>query len=272
MDDDFIVYEGETEEELPTPVAKSKRKKPKVATEWTDEDTFKLISSVEVNEQLWNASHPQYRNKTERTSIWQTISQIDFDNRFNEHDLLAKWTNIRIQFRGYAAKAKKTKSGQGATSATKWKFFSAMQFIDKAEEDQLSQCESNLSFTHTESSSELGDMESVSTAGASTSRAKPTTAASTVSSSSAARMVADSMNEAVNLLKKRQLGSNDKNAAFAKYLCTELQSMPDHEATFIRNNLTRKFLDCVDELQKMKQQQVVYVVEQSGDQQNDQNQ
>lgn len=259
MDEDIIF--DETEEELSTPVSKSKRKKPKVATEWTDEDTFKLISCVEVNEQLWNASHSQYRNKIERTSIWQTISQTDFENRFNEHDLLAKWTNIRIQFRDYAAKAKKTKSGQGASSATKWKFFSAMQFIDKAEEDQSSHCESNLLFTPNESSSEFGDIESVSTVGASTSRAKSTTTTSTASSSSAAHMVADSMKEAVNMLKKRQFDSDDKNAAFAKYLWTELRSMSEQDAAYIRNNLTRKFLDCVDELQKMKEQ-VVYVVDQ----------
>lgn len=258
--DEDIIFD-ETEEELSTPVSKSKRKKPKVATEWTDEDTFKLISCVEVHEQLWNA---QYRNKTERTSIWQTISQVDFENRFNEHDLLAKWTNIRIQFRGYAAKAKKTKSGQGSSSATLWKFFSAMQFIDEAEEDQSSHCESNLSFTPTESSNDIGDLDSVSTVGASTSRAKSTTVASTASSSSAAHMVADSMKEAVNMLKKRQLDSDDKNAAFAKYLWTELRSMSEQDAAYIRNKLTRKFLDCVDELQKMNEQ-VVYVVDQNNE-------
>lgn len=257
MDEEYVEDLMEPEiQETSTPVSKSKRKKPKVAAEWSDDAIFKLISCVEVNEQLWNASHPQYRNKIERSSIWKSISEIDFESKFNESELLAKWTNIRIQFRGYAAKAKKTKSGQGASTATKWKFFSAMQFVDTAEENQSSHCESNLSLTE----SDLGDVESVSTAGTSTRHSN--TISTTGSSSSAAELIADSMKDAINMLKERQSDSNDKNAAFTKYILTELRSVPEHEAAYIRNNLSRKLLDCLDDLQKMKTQ-IVYVDDQS---------
>lgn len=113
---------------------KKRQVKPKVTAEWSDNDIFKLISCVEVLPMLWNASNEKYRNKIERQSAWKNMSELDFESRFTGEELLAKWNNIRIQYRSYLSK--KTKSGQAAQDHIKWKFYPVMEFVGRAEEDQ----------------------------------------------------------------------------------------------------------------------------------------
>lgn len=145
MSDDDVFDENEFESQ-PTPSSKraSKRKKPKVSVDWNDENMNKLIACVEVHECLWNASNPDYKNKNIRNNLWREMAENNFDSTFGADDLLAKWTNMRIQFKSYAAKKKQTKSGQGVENKVAWKFYNSMMFIEKAEESQTARSESNL--------------------------------------------------------------------------------------------------------------------------------
>lgn len=123
---------------------KKRQVKPKVCSVWSEQDIFKLISCVECMPMLWNAQDEKYRNKTERQSAWKHISETDFDGKFKESEIMAKWSNIRIQYRSYFAKYRKTKSGQGASEQVKWKFYEAMDFVGRAEEEQTSTTVSNM--------------------------------------------------------------------------------------------------------------------------------
>lgn len=91
---------------------------------------------------MWDARDSQYRNKHARTKLWNEISENEFDSKFRGVELLAKWFNVRIQFRSYAGK--KPKSGQSASPPINWKFFAAMLFVGHAECEQTALTESNL--------------------------------------------------------------------------------------------------------------------------------
>lgn len=91
---------------------------------------------------LWDAGDEAYHNKTLRDRAWKNIAQ-HFEQKYAAAELNAKWLNLRIQFRGYAARAK-TKSGQGATETPKWIFFNAMRFVGHAETQQTQATTSNL--------------------------------------------------------------------------------------------------------------------------------
>lgn len=53
---------------------KRTRAKPKVITEWNEDDVFKLISCVEVEPITWNAAHKDYSNKIARSNAWFRIA------------------------------------------------------------------------------------------------------------------------------------------------------------------------------------------------------
>lgn len=115
---------------------KKRQIKPKVCSEWSDHDIFKLISCVECMPVLWNAKDEKYRNKIERQSAWKQVSEIEFGSKYTDSELMAKWSNIRIQYRSYYTKCHKTKSGQGVNEQVKWKFYEAMYFIGHAVRDR----------------------------------------------------------------------------------------------------------------------------------------
>ncbi|CAH1106913.1 unnamed protein product [Psylliodes chrysocephalus] len=124
--------------------SKKRQVKPKVSMEWTDDDVFKLITCVESVPMLWYAKDRKYCNKVERVAAWQHMSEVDFNSKFTDADLIAKWSNIRIQYRSYFAKSRKTKFCQGAQEEVKWKFYQVMNFIGRAEEEQTTDTISNL--------------------------------------------------------------------------------------------------------------------------------
>lgn len=140
------LQDEEEEEEanvvMPVRTPKTRRAKPKVSQQWTDSNIFRLIALVEANPSIWNVAMKEYSNKVIRSATWASIAD-QFGSAYNEAELTAKWTNLRIQYRGYNARAK-TKSGQGVENATKWKFFNAMSFIGRAEDQQRAQSTSNL--------------------------------------------------------------------------------------------------------------------------------
>lgn len=126
--------------------SKKRQVKAKVVSEWTDAEIFKIISCVECLLLLWDAKDPKYKNREARNSAWNTISEVDFDSKFTDHELQAKWTNLRIQYRSYVSKLQKTKSGQGAeeNATCKWKFYNSMQFVGSSEQEQTSATVSNM--------------------------------------------------------------------------------------------------------------------------------
>lgn len=126
-------------------VKKKKAQKPKVVSEWSENDVFKLIACVQEHPALWDARDSQYRNKQERAKLWDEMSKNEFQSKYAGAELLAKWSNTRIQFRSYSNK--KPKSGDAAPAPVNWKYFSAMQFIGHAECDQTALTESNLVFS-----------------------------------------------------------------------------------------------------------------------------
>lgn len=87
---------------------------------------------------LWNAKDENYRNKIERQSAWKRMSENIFNNKFTVNELIAKWSNMRIQYRSYLAKYQKN------NEKIKWKFYGAMDFVGQADEDQTSTTVSNL--------------------------------------------------------------------------------------------------------------------------------
>lgn len=146
--DEIIDNENSTNECLTqnkkTTQSKKRQIKPKVCSDWSDNEIFKLISCVECVPMLWNAKDEKYRNKIERQSAWKHISETEFDSKFSDNELMAKWSNMRIQYRSYLAKNRKTKSGQGTKDSIKWKFYEAKDFVGRAEEEQTASTVSNL--------------------------------------------------------------------------------------------------------------------------------
>lgn len=126
--------------------SKKRQAKPKVEAEWTEPEIFKMINCVECLPLLWNAQDEKYKNRGARNSAWKDMSELEFESKFTDHELQAKWTNLRIQYRSYLSKSQKTKSGQGAEDhvTCKWKFFEAMQFVGSTEQEQTSATVSNM--------------------------------------------------------------------------------------------------------------------------------
>lgn len=65
------------------PLAKKPRTKPKVQKDWDEEDVFKLISLVESEACLWNASDDGYHNKIFRDNAG--VSDRSSFNNFEQH-------------------------------------------------------------------------------------------------------------------------------------------------------------------------------------------
>lgn len=122
--------------------SKTRSKKPKVVSEWSDTEVFKLITCVHEHSVLWDARNIQYRNKHERTKLWDEMSENEFGSKFGGSELVAKWSNLRIQYRSYATK--KRKFGQVKPPPIYWKFYSAMKFVEHADREQNASTESNL--------------------------------------------------------------------------------------------------------------------------------
>lgn len=147
LDDNFDedpTYGTKSAAKKKQPQSKKRQTKPKVSSDWSDDDIFKLITCVELVPMLWNAKDEKYRNKFERQSAWKHMSEVDFEGKFSDSELLAKWSNIRIQYRSYYSKYQKTKSGQETDEPVKWKFYEAIDFVGRAEQEQTAITVSNL--------------------------------------------------------------------------------------------------------------------------------
>lgn len=134
------------DEVAPAPKRTKTTQKPtkKVLSEWDDDAIGKLILCVEHHPCLWNPKLKDYKNRNVRDAAWKEIRDI-FDEKFSVDELNAKWANLRIQFKSYASKVRKTKSGQAVVDQqVHWRFFKPMLFIQSCENDQYSTSETNL--------------------------------------------------------------------------------------------------------------------------------
>lgn len=144
--DENTVIKIEDEEEYKPPSSEKRNKrlnKPKVVSDWSDNEVFQLIACVHAHPTLWDASNSQYRHKNQRKKLWYQLSKNVFHSKFAGAELIAKWSNLRIQFRSYANK--KPKSDNATAPPINWKFFAAMQFIglETMECKQTADTESN---------------------------------------------------------------------------------------------------------------------------------
>ena len=125
--------EPETSEEHPSGPPPSKRHRKKVNCEWSDESVLKLIAAVEPHEILWNPALKDYRNRGLRDTIWKSISEDTLGEFTTMEEVVEKWGNLRIQFKSYESKKKKSKSGQGSVDIkSSWKYYQHMSFLSGA--------------------------------------------------------------------------------------------------------------------------------------------
>lgn len=142
----FSVDSFEDDDYVPVPKRTKTTKKPakKVLSEWDDGAIGKLILCVEQQPCLWNPKLKEYKNRNVRDAAWKEIRDI-FDEKYSVEELNAKWANLRIQFKSYTSKVRKTKSGQAAVDQqVHWRFFKPMLFIQSCENEHYSTSETNL--------------------------------------------------------------------------------------------------------------------------------
>lgn len=113
----------ETTPEITAPAKKHRQVKPKVAAFWAEEDTYNLIHLIKSHPTIWNSEHNKYSDKTTRKYAWKQIAEY-FHGMFHVDEVVAKWSNLRIQYRWYAVRAK------NKTQPPKWKYFKALSFVD----------------------------------------------------------------------------------------------------------------------------------------------
>lgn len=215
--------------------------KPRVRSRWSDDDIFKLISRVKYVPMLWNAKDKKYRNKVERQAAWKLISKVDFNGRFKVSELVAKWSNLRIQYRSYCLKRQESTSGHGAN--IQWKFFEPMNFVDRAEEELASGTVSNsvcdsLSFLF-DSNSKTPEISELRRLSQSSSEA--------TTSSSATSIVSEGMKYSANELEVQRQPRLNEFDVFGNYIATELRSISDpNAAQRIRFKVARCLMECIE--------------------------
>lgn len=248
-------------------INKRPRIKPKVVIEWEETDVFKLIYLVENEKCLWDSRDKDYHNKIVRKSAWQNIND-EFEGKYTNSDLNAKWTNLRIQYRGYAGRAK-LKSG--TLKCPKWKFYTAMHFIGRNEDQQTQQGISNLNIDGESDSSckykwmirtskncfankmyllflKANRNSTTSTPPASTHHnGLPTRKLQINNRSSASIQIAEAIQEAISEMKNCNQNIYDPNINFANYLVSELKTLSEEAAASVRKTATLFFLQCIEE-------------------------
>lgn len=148
IDESNTLSDGTQDDDEYTPNQKrTKRKRNqnrvKISHTWSHEDIVKLITEVETRPALWNVGHVDYKNRNKRDSAWQEVYAI-FVKKIPVEELTTKWQNLRTQYRTAKANAKKTKSGQAASDKPHWKYYSQMDFVGAAEQNQTVQSVSNI--------------------------------------------------------------------------------------------------------------------------------
>ena len=77
--------------------------------------------------------------------VWKSIAYDTSEGVMAVEEVIAKWSNDRIQFKSYDAKLKKTKSGQETADVkSSWKFYRKFIFLSWADNSAHGQSLSNL--------------------------------------------------------------------------------------------------------------------------------
>lgn len=148
LEDSYTFLQSPSLESSPSPSALDKRarRRQKIDHNWTEEEIIKLISKVESCPSIWDASSNDHKLKTNREKCWQAIAN-SFGNKIPLQQMVAKWGNLRTQFRRLSNA--KTKSGQEAVKSVHWKYYQYLKFISIAEEQQTVNTTSNLNVVST---------------------------------------------------------------------------------------------------------------------------
>lgn len=133
---EIAISEMEIRKIAPSQDANNKKKsyKKKVESEWSQEDSYKLIKEVEARRVLWDAGCEEYR--LPKPDEWQEIANAL--GRDSVNDCKGKWTNLRTTFKRKVAEIRIKKSGQGTDESykTNWPYFKMMQFLEVNDELQ----------------------------------------------------------------------------------------------------------------------------------------
>lgn len=88
---------------------------------WTDAQTCELIQLLENNECLWNASCPQYRDRTKRSLA---LAKMAIKLKHSAKQIRTKIKNLRSQYNTFRIKMKKTSSKKSL-----WKYYTSLHFM-----------------------------------------------------------------------------------------------------------------------------------------------
>lgn len=93
---------------------------------WTRQETKDLITLYAVNECLWNKNLREYKDRDERISSIQSISD---EMKISIEEINKKIHNLRNQYRFELNKTKKRIPGKPKYT-TKWPYFQNLSFLE----------------------------------------------------------------------------------------------------------------------------------------------
>lgn len=93
---------------------------------WTRQETKDLITLYEINECLWNKNLREYKDRDERISSIQSISD---EMKISIEEINKKIHNLRNQYRFELNKSKKKIPGKPKYT-TKWPYYQNLSFLE----------------------------------------------------------------------------------------------------------------------------------------------
>ena len=116
-------------------VKKSKKIKPGVTTEWSHEETVRLIELGESEEVLYNIKHRGYCNKDQRNNGLQRVKEGLEESRIvaDAKEIGSKLHSLRVYYSAQGCKlenSKKSGSGTDDVKKIKWAFFDKLAFLN----------------------------------------------------------------------------------------------------------------------------------------------
>ncbi|CAO1367562.1 unnamed protein product [Diamesa serratosioi] len=94
---------------------------------WSRQETKDLITLYEINECLWNKQLREYKDRDERISSIQSISD---EMKISIDEINKKIHNLRNQYRFELNKTKKPKVAGKPVYVTKWPYFTNLSFLE----------------------------------------------------------------------------------------------------------------------------------------------
>uniref|UniRef100_A0A182NV88 MADF domain-containing protein n=1 Tax=Anopheles dirus TaxID=7168 RepID=A0A182NV88_9DIPT len=112
-----------------------KRTNKRRSVEMSLEETFHLISEVQLRRCLWDPTHEDHRCRKTRDESWQDMS---LGMNYDADDLLEKWQSLRSSYRQYKSQMRKRarQSVSGRIRVVKWPFYSAMSFTNTSKDEE----------------------------------------------------------------------------------------------------------------------------------------